>query len=157
MADQEVWLLCSFYHEPLRTWIKTNDNNFAISNHMVLELDVQALRSYLSLICEYELNILPNKKVSTATDHGKNFMKDRPPLFRHLLRNCPFGHVWSAVEGIQQNLFRLHRKAGTSSLRLVFISYVRNSKRQKSCRISLYLRVMAIKNHTRCPVSSKTT
>ena len=78
MADQEVWLLCSFYHEPLRTWIKTNNNKFAISNHMVLELDVQALRSYLSLIWEYELYILPNKKLvpqrimvktSWRTDH----------------------------------------------------------------------------------------
>ena len=28
----EVWLLCSFYREPLRTWIKTNVNKFAISS-----------------------------------------------------------------------------------------------------------------------------
>ena len=51
----EVWLLCSFYHELLRTWIVTNVNKFAISNHTALKLDVQAPRSYLSLICEYEL------------------------------------------------------------------------------------------------------
>ena len=65
-----------------------NVNKFAISNHTALKLDVQALRSYLSLICEYEIYILPNRKVSTAKDHGNNYIKDRPPLVRHLLRNC---------------------------------------------------------------------
>ena len=75
----------------MRTWIETNVNKFAISNHTALKLNAEALRSYLSLICEYELHILPNKKVSsTAKDHGKNYMKDRPPLVRHLLRNCIF-------------------------------------------------------------------
>ena len=59
----EVWLVCSFYHKPLRTRTETNVNKFAISNHTALKLDVQALRSYLSLICEYELYILPNKKL----------------------------------------------------------------------------------------------
>ena len=48
----EVWLLCSFYHESLRTWIKTIVNKFAISNHTALILAVHALRSYLKLICE---------------------------------------------------------------------------------------------------------
>ena len=38
----EVWLLCSFYHEPLRTGIETYVTKFAISNHTALELDVQA-------------------------------------------------------------------------------------------------------------------
>ena len=72
--------MCSFYHEPLHTSIETNGNKFAISNPTALKLDVQVLKSYLSLICEYELYILPNKKVSTAKVHGKNYMKDRPPL-----------------------------------------------------------------------------
>ena len=85
--------MCSFYHEPLRTWIETNFNKLAISCHPALKLDLQALRSYLSLICEYELYILTNKKVSTAKDHGKNYIKDRPPLFRHLLRNCLFEYA----------------------------------------------------------------
>ena len=57
----EVWLSCSFCHESLRTWIKTTVNMFAISNHTALILGVQALRSYLKLICEYELHSLPNK------------------------------------------------------------------------------------------------
>ena len=48
-------------------------------------LGVHDLRSYLSLICEYELYILPNKKVSTAMDHGKSYMKDRPPLVRRAI------------------------------------------------------------------------
>ena len=42
----EVWLLCSFYHESLRTWIKTIVNKFAISSHTVLISGVHALRSY---------------------------------------------------------------------------------------------------------------
>ena len=48
----EVLLLCIFYRESLRTWIKTIVNKFAISNHMALVLGVHALRSYLELICE---------------------------------------------------------------------------------------------------------
>ena len=52
MADQvEVWLLCRFYQEPLRAWIETNVNKFAISNHTDLKLDVHALRGSLRLIC----------------------------------------------------------------------------------------------------------
>ena len=82
--------MCRFYHEPLCTSIETNVNKFAISNYTALKLDAQTLRSYLRLICKYELYILPNKKVSAAKDHGKNYMKDRPPLVRHLLRNRLF-------------------------------------------------------------------
>ena len=73
--------------EPLRTWIETNVNKFAISNHTALKLDVQALRSFLSLICEYELYILPNKKVSTAKDHGKNYIKDRPLILPYKIKS----------------------------------------------------------------------
>ena len=62
----------------------------AISNHTALLLSVRALGSYLKLICEYELHILPNKKVSTAEDHGKNCIKVKPLLVRHLLRNRLF-------------------------------------------------------------------
>ena len=38
----EVRLLCSFYHESLRTWIKTILNKFAISNHTALILGARA-------------------------------------------------------------------------------------------------------------------
>ena len=79
--------MCSFYDKPLCTLTETNVNKFSISNHTALKLEVQALRSYLRLICEYELYILPNKKASAAKYHGENYMKDRPPLVRHLLRN----------------------------------------------------------------------
>ena len=85
MADQG-W---SDFHEPLRTRIKTIVNKFAFSNYTALILDVHALRSYLKLICEYELYSLP-KKFSGAKDHGKNYIKFRPPLVRQLLRNCLF-------------------------------------------------------------------
>ena len=37
----EVWILCSFYHVPLRIWIKTNVNKFATSSHMALKLRKQ--------------------------------------------------------------------------------------------------------------------
>ena len=89
MGDQVYFdFFYSFYHEPLCSLIETNINKFAISNYTTLKLHVQALRSYLSLICEYELYILPDKKVSTTKDHGENYMKDRPPLVCHLLHNC---------------------------------------------------------------------
>ena len=77
-------------HEPLRTWIRTTLNKVAISNHTALTLGVHALKSYLKLICEYELHSLPNKKVSGSKDPGKNYIKVRPPLVRHLLRNRLF-------------------------------------------------------------------
>ena len=83
----EVQLLCSFYHEPLPTWIETSISKFAISNHMALKIDLNTLGNCLMLICEYELYILPNKKGGVAKHHGKNYMRDRPPLVRHLLRN----------------------------------------------------------------------
>ena len=57
---------------------------------MALMLGVHALRSCLKLLCEYELHSLPNKKVSGAKDHGKNYIKVRPPLVHHLLRNRLF-------------------------------------------------------------------
>ena len=57
----EVWLLCSFYHESFRTWIKTTVNKFAISNHTVLTLGLHALRSYLKLIVNMSFHSLPNK------------------------------------------------------------------------------------------------
>ena len=87
MADQGGLTFISFYHESLRTWIKTTVNKFAISNHTALILDVHALRSYLKQRCEYELHSLPNKKVSGAKNHGKNYIKVRSPLVRHLLCN----------------------------------------------------------------------
>ena len=86
----EVWLLCSFSHEPLRSWIKTNVNTFTNSSHTALILGTQSLRSYLKLTCEYEFHILPNTKVSIAKDHGENYKKVRPSLVRHLLRNRLF-------------------------------------------------------------------
>ena len=67
------------YHEFLRTWIKTIVNKFPISNQTALILRVHALRSYLKLICEYELHSLLNKKVSGVKDHGKTTSRsDRP-------------------------------------------------------------------------------
>ena len=60
MADQErSELSCSFYCEPLRTWIKAIVNKFAILN---FQLDTQALRSYLKLSYENELHVWPKYK-----------------------------------------------------------------------------------------------
>ena len=79
--------MCSFYHEPLRTLSEINVKKFAISNHRALKFDAHARISYLRIICQYELYILPNKKVSAAKGHGKNYMEDRPPLIPYLLPN----------------------------------------------------------------------
>ena len=59
-------------------------NKFAISSHRAFKLDKQALRNYLRVSCEHELHILPNTKVDTPKDNGKNCTKVRPPLLRHL-------------------------------------------------------------------------
>ena len=41
----------------------------------------------MKLACEYELHILRNTEVSAAKSPGEKYMKIRPPLVRHLLRN----------------------------------------------------------------------
>ena len=48
---------------------------------------MHAVRSYLKLTCENELHTFSNTKVSAAKNHCENYMKVRPPLVRHLLRN----------------------------------------------------------------------
>ena len=72
-GSEEVWLLCSFNHEHLHTWIKTNVNEFAILSQTVAKLGVQNLESYMRLKFEYELDILSNTKVSLAKIHGENY------------------------------------------------------------------------------------
>ena len=52
---------------------------------MALKLGIETLRSYFKII--YEFHILPNRKIATAKYHGKNYIKVRPPLVRHLYRN----------------------------------------------------------------------
>ena len=66
---------------------QTPTHKFAVSSCTALKLGKQIFRSYFQLIFEYELHILPNTKVGAVKDHGKNYMKVRPPLARHLLRN----------------------------------------------------------------------
>ena len=56
----EVWRLCSFCHDPLRTWIETNSYKSAVSSHTILKSGEQALKSYLKIICEFQIHILPN-------------------------------------------------------------------------------------------------
>ena len=48
--------------------------------------------SFIGYQIDYELHSLPNRKVSGAKDHGKNYIKVRPPLVRHLLRNRLFNN-----------------------------------------------------------------
>ena len=82
-----------------------------MSNHTA---GVHALRSYLKLICEYELHSLPNGKVSGAKDHGENNIKVRPPMIRHLLRNRLFkrafvreGRLSQSAQNRQNKYFHL--------------------------------------------------
>ena len=73
----------------------------------LFKLDEQALRSYLKLTCEHQLHILPNTEVSTAKDHGKNYMKVGPPMVRHLLRNRLFklsNASWSNKYRVSQKI-----------------------------------------------------
>ena len=69
---------------------------FAISSHMALKLDMLCLRSYSKLLSEYEFDILPNKEIGTAKDHGKNYTRVRHPLVIHFLRDRPF---WRLLSG----------------------------------------------------------
>ena len=62
--------MCSFYHESLRTWIKTIIDKFAISDHTVSILGVHAIRSYLKLTVNMSF-IAYQIKVNGAKDHGK--------------------------------------------------------------------------------------
>ena len=50
-------------------------------------MGTQNLGTYMRLTCEYELHILSDTKVSPAKDHGEKYMKLRPLLTRHVLRN----------------------------------------------------------------------
>ena len=59
-GPEAVWLLCSFYHELLHAWIKTDVSKFAVSAYMALKLDRQALKGYLKITYEFRLHILPN-------------------------------------------------------------------------------------------------
>ena len=58
---------------------QSNVNKFAISTHTALKLSIKALKSYLNLTCEYKLHILSKTKVGPAKDHGKMYMKAKPP------------------------------------------------------------------------------
>ena len=97
-GPEQVWLLCSFYHESLRTWIKTIVDKLAISNHRAFILAVRALRSYLKVISEYEHHSLPNKNVSGAKDHGKNYSEE---TFRKMYTST---YLWSMVLKLWPNL-----------------------------------------------------
>ena len=53
--------------------------------------------------------IVSNTKVSTAKDHGENYMKVRPPLVHHLQRNRLFygllSRYSSLVSAVVETLF----------------------------------------------------
>ena len=81
MADQGKSDVCVVFTMNLCALeLKTIVHKFTISNHTALVSGVDALKSYLKLIYEHELHILPNKKVSAAKYHGKTYIKIRPPL-----------------------------------------------------------------------------
>ena len=48
-----VWLLCSFYHDALRTQIIMNVNNFVIWVHTCFKSETSSLWSHLELAWEH--------------------------------------------------------------------------------------------------------
>ena len=50
-----------------------------------------------SLVCQYEFQSLPNKKVSSAKDHGKNYIKVRLRLFQIIQL---YHYLWMLSEAI---------------------------------------------------------
>ena len=61
--------------------IKTDVRRFGISRHTALKLDIQTLRSYSKLICNYERHTSPNIKAGAAKDHVKGQTSCCPPSF----------------------------------------------------------------------------
>ena len=52
--------------------LRKNVYKFGLSNRKTLKLCINALRGYLKLSFEYELDIFPNTKVGAAKDHAEN-------------------------------------------------------------------------------------
>ena len=74
----------------LLRWFNFSQSESTKNNTKALEgASMEPTRSYLKLNCKYELHILTNIEASTSKDNGKNYMKDRPPLVRYILRNRP--------------------------------------------------------------------
>ena len=61
-------------------------NKFPMLTHG-FEISFQAVRNYLKLTCEYKLHIVSDTKVGAVKDHCENYMKVKPLLVSHLLRN----------------------------------------------------------------------
>ena len=58
----------------------------------------------LSLYPQFETNLMSNRKVielllqlKSAKSHGKNYIKVRPHLVRHLLRNCLLNEIFRCL------------------------------------------------------------
>ena len=69
------------------TFVETNFHKFAISKSCGFEITCTRFENLSEVNCKYEFYFLPNRKVTAEEDHGKNYMKDMPPLVCHLLRN----------------------------------------------------------------------
>ena len=59
----------------------------------------------LSLCPQFETNLMSNRKVielllqlKSAKAHGKNYINVKPPLVRHLFRNCQLTIIFCQVE-----------------------------------------------------------
>ena len=76
---------------------------------MALKLGIYPLRRYLTLICEYELHTLPNSEVSVAKDHGEDYIKVRPLLVRHLLRNRLLQYFACLKISVKRNTSGIHK------------------------------------------------
>ena len=55
---------------------------------MRFKSNLETYTEHLDLRCEYEPHILPNIKIGTAKDYGKNYKNIRSSVVRHLFRNC---------------------------------------------------------------------
>ena len=84
MADQErsgFYIVFNKIHCVLQ--LQKNVNNFVICNCTSLRSITETKESNLKATGEFEFHISPNKKVSIAKDHGKNYIPIRPPLVNH--------------------------------------------------------------------------
>ena len=68
-----VYCYSSFYHCLLQVSVNSDDGNFVTLNLATLKAILDAHIIYWVLALQYEFYTLPDRRVSSAKDYGKNY------------------------------------------------------------------------------------
>ena len=89
-GPEVIWQLCSFYQDPLQSLL------LCLVSYKP-NIHRTASNGFTSLYPQCETNLMSNYRVielplqlKSAKAHGKNYIKVKPPLVRHLLCNRVF-------------------------------------------------------------------